>query len=186
MYEELFPLDETPQPLLDAESGDILGRCYESIPDGEERESLIRRNRRLKFQRIGGDAEKILTRLIPVADGMERVLEMGANSPELERSEVLQNWLKAIEGLYRRLRAIMEREGMEPVESVGKPLDLDLHEVVEVRGEREQGREIVVEELEKAYVYDNRVIRDAKVVVERVPENDRSLEVTEQKGTKEG
>jgi molecular chaperone GrpE len=186
MYEDLFPIDEAPQPLLDPESGDILGRCYECIPGDEEREKLIRRNRRLKFQRIGDDGEKILTKLISVADGLERILEMGACAPEVERSEILQNWLKAMEALHKRLRSIMEREGMAAVESVGKPLDLDLHEVVEVRGEAESGREIVVEEREKAYVYDNRVIRDAKVVVERVPECDHISGELEQKGTKEG
>jgi molecular chaperone GrpE (heat shock protein) len=186
MYEDLFPIDDIPQPLLDPESGDILGRCYEWAPKGEEREDLLRRNRRLRFQRIGNETEKILTKLIPVADGMERILEMGENAPEVERSEVLQNWLKAMEALHKRLRNVMAREGMEGIDSVGKPLDLDLHEVIEVRGEAEEGREIVVEEREKAYVYDNRVVRDAKVVVERVPGNDRSLSELHQKGTKEG
>jgi molecular chaperone GrpE len=185
MYDDLFPIEESPQPLLDLESGDILGRCYSWIPDDGEREKLIRRNRRLKYERIGNDTERILTRLIALADSMERVIEMGENSPEVQQSEVLQNWLKMVDGLYRRLRGIMEREGLTIVDSVGKPLDLDLHEVVGVRGKGEQGSEVVVEEQAKAYIYDNRVIRDAKVVVTRVADPGGSLGALPHQGSKE-
>jgi molecular chaperone GrpE (heat shock protein) len=185
MYDELFPIDESPQPLLDPESGDILGKCYNWIPDAGEREKLIRRNRRLKYERIGDGVERILTRLIALADAMERILQMGENDPDIRQNEVLQNWLRMVEGVYRRLRNIMEREGMAAVDSLGKPLDLDLHEVVEVRGEGKQGSEVVVEERAKAYVYDNRVIRDAKVIVERVSDSDHSSGALPHKGTKE-
>lgn len=186
MYDDLFPIEEPPQPLLDPESGDIVGKCYSWIPDEGEREKLIRRNRRLKYQRIGNDAERILTRLIALADSMERVLRMGENDPRVRQHEVLQNWLKMIEGLYRRLRSIMEREGMTVVDSLGKPLDLDLHEVVGVEGEATEGTEVVVQEQAKAYIYDNRVVRDAKVVVERISDGvDRSVGVLPHQSTKE-
>jgi len=186
MYEDLFPIDERPQPLLDPESCDVLGKCYNAVPDGHERESLIRRNRRLRYERGGHDVERILTRLISLADGLERLLEMGRQSPEVRESEVLQNWLKMIKGLHRRLQGIMEREGMQAVESVGKPLDLDLHEVVGVEGQGEEGRDIVVAEQEKAYVYDNRVVRDAKVVVKRLRDAGSSSRDLREESTKEG
>lgn len=185
MYDDLFPIDESPQPLLDPESGDIVGKCYSCIPDDGDREKLIRRNRRLKYERIGNDAERILTRLIALADSMERVLRMGENDPQISQSEVLQNWFKMVDGLYRRLRGIMEREGVTVVDSVGQMLDLELHDVVGVRGDKEEGTEVVVEEQSKAYIYDNRVIRDAKVVVERIPDLKRSLGALPQQGTKE-
>lgn len=185
MYEDLFPIEERPQPLLDPDSGDILGKCYNCAPEDGEREQRIRRNRRLRYQRIGTDAERVLTRLIPLADGMERILEIGGKSAEVRESPVLQNWLKTIEGLYRRLRGIMEREGMLAVNSVGKPLDLDLHEVVEARGGPEGGNEVVVEERTKAYLYDNRVIRDAQVIVERVPDVGRTDQAAPREETKE-
>ncbi len=173
-YDKEFPITETPQPLIEWGDGDILGKCYNSSPT--QIDETIRKSRRLKYFRQSGERERVVTKLIPLADSFDRLL---ANQDEtaLESTPLLKNWYNTIKALRVRLASIMEREGLISVDSVGKAVDLDIHKVVEVRGSDETGKPVVVEEYEKGYILNNRVIRDATVAVKRVPtENTRAFQ----------
>jgi len=165
MYDDLFPIEEKPQPLLDTDVSDILTRCYGNV--GPDREEVIRQGRRLRYQRRKDAAERVLTRLLPVADGLERILRWGEQHSEGKEDLLFRNWLKTIEAVHRRLRGVMEGEGLVAVSGVGRRFDPDVQEIVEVKGDDPSGTPVVVDVAETGYVYDNRVIRDAKVVVER-------------------
>lgn len=168
-YDKEFPITEQPQPLIEWEDGDILGKCYNQAP--EESDRAIQAAGRLRYFRRDSASKRIITKLIPLADGLDRLLA-GRDEEILRSNEVLQNWIKSLEALRTRLLSIMEREGLVPAVSVGKALDLDIHEVVEVRGSNQNGEPVVVEEFQKGYLFDNRVVRDARVVVERIPTRD--------------
>ena len=51
------------------------------------------------------------------------------------------------------------------MDTIGKPVDLDRHEVVEYRRSDEYTHNTVITERQKGYVFRNKIIRDAKVVV---------------------
>ena len=54
---------------------------------------------------------------------------------------------------------------MEAIESEGKSFDINFHEALMERNDPEKPPESVLEELQKGYMYRNKVIRHSKVVV---------------------
>jgi molecular chaperone GrpE (heat shock protein) len=181
-HDKEFPITEKPQPLIEWGDGDILGKCYNNSP--AQTDETIRKSRRLRYFRQAGEKERVVTRLIPLADSLDRLL---ANRDEaaIESTPILRNWYNTMKALRTRLLAIMEREGLVSVDSVGKTVDLNVHKVVEVKGSNEGGTPVVVEEYEKGYMLDNRVIRDATVAVRRVSTEDALTFQREKKALKQ-
>ena len=94
--------------------------------------------------------------LLPVLDDLERAF---ASIPSRLASH---NWVDGIRLIERKLRTNLEAQGLSPIEAVGEPFDPHLHEAVR----QEKGEEgMVIEEVEKGYKFQDRVIRPSKVVV---------------------
>ena len=93
-------------------------------------------------------AEKVLLEILAVADSLE--LSGNADSKPI----------------YNQLMDILKKEGVEPIEALGKkfnPLEHEALDKKEVLDEKEDN--MVVEELQKGYMIHNRVLRPSKVKV---------------------
>jgi molecular chaperone GrpE len=100
----------------------------------------------------------LIAKLLDVLDGYDRAL---ATVPDELKS---QPWVEGMWLVERKLRAILETEGLEAVDSLGKPFDPYLHQAVTyVPSEQPEGT--VIEEHQKAYRLHDRVIRPALVTV---------------------
>lgn len=100
----------------------------------------------------------LITKLLDVLDGYDRAL---ASVPEDLKS---QPWIEGMWLVERKLRQILESEGLEPVDSLGTPFDPYLHEAI-AHVESDQPEGTVVEEFQKAYRLHDRVLRPALVSV---------------------
>ncbi|HEX9496484.1 MAG TPA: nucleotide exchange factor GrpE [Candidatus Limnocylindria bacterium] len=101
---------------------------------------------------------ELITKLLDVLDGYDRAL---ASVPDDLKG---QPWVEGMWLVERKLRQILEAEGLEPIDSLGKPFDPYLHEAVaHVESDKPEGT--VVEEFQKAYRLHDRVIRPALVSV---------------------
>jgi len=100
----------------------------------------------------------LVLNLLPVLDDFERAL---AAIPE---EEAQMSWMEGIQAIERKLRATLEAQGVAQIKAVGEPFDPHVHEAV-MQAPGEEG--MVVEEVEKGYQLNDRVIRPAKVVVGR-------------------
>jgi len=98
----------------------------------------------------------LVLNLLPILDDWERAL---ASIPD---DQAEPSWIEGIRLIERKLRGILEAQGLSPIEAVGQPFDPNLHEAA-MQGKGEEG--IVVEELQKGYKFRDRVIRPSKVVV---------------------
>ena len=98
----------------------------------------------------------LLLELLPVLDDLERAIE---NVPaKLSRAV----WVDGVKLIYRKLRAVLEAQGLTQVEALGKPFDPNLHEAVR----QEKGREgIIIEEIRRGYQLHDKVVRPTMVVV---------------------
>jgi len=94
--------------------------------------------------------------LLPIVDDWERAL---ASIPDEAANT---SWVEGIRLMERKLRGILEAQGLSPITAVGEPFDPNLHEAA-MEGKGEEG--IVIAELQKGYKFNDRVIRPAKVVV---------------------
>jgi molecular chaperone GrpE len=100
----------------------------------------------------------LITRLLDVLDGYDRAL---ASVPEDVKG---QPWVEGMWLVERKLRQILEAEGLEPVESLGKAFDPYVHEAV-AHVESDEPEGTVIAEHQKAYRLHDRVIRPALVSV---------------------
>jgi molecular chaperone GrpE len=104
-------------------------------------------------------AQKLVTELLPALDNFERALQIEADN---EQSRTL---LQGMEMVYRSLVEALKKEGVEPIEAVGKEFDPNFHQAV-MQGEDENfGSNIVSAEFQKVYMLKDRVIRPSMVQV---------------------
>jgi molecular chaperone GrpE len=103
----------------------------------------------------------LITKLLDVLDGYDRALE---SVPAEVKDQPGNNWVEGMWLVERKLRSILEGEGLEPIDSLGKPFDPYLHEAV-AHVESDQPEGTVIQEHRKAYRLNDRVIRPALVSV---------------------
>ncbi len=102
----------------------------------------------------------LIRKILPVLDDFERAISA---IPEGAASE---GWLEGIKLIDRKLRTVLEQEGVTPVEALGQVFDPHVHEAV-MREESEGNTDVVVEEFQKGYRLHDRVLRPAMVKVGR-------------------
>lgn len=106
----------------------------------------------------------LIARLLDVLDGYDRAL---ATVPEDLKA---QPWVEGMWLVERKLRQILESEGLEPIDSLGKPFDPYQHEAI-AHVESDQPEGTVIDEHQKAYRLHDRVIRPALVTVAKKKES---------------
>jgi molecular chaperone GrpE len=102
---------------------------------------------------------KLLLEILEIADGFENAFTF---------SPADSHWVAGIKGLAANLQSILQRYGIEPIDAKGKVFDPNLHEAVEVGDveiEDDDGK--VLEEYQKGYMRNGRVLRPTKVKVGR-------------------
>ena len=98
----------------------------------------------------------LILSLLPVLDDLERAVRA------LPESLEGHPWVEGVKLIQRKMKSILEGYGVAEVEAEGRAFDPYIHEAV-ARTEGEEGK--VVEEVQKGYTLNGRVIRPACVVV---------------------
>ena len=122
-----------------------------------EFENYKRRTENDQLNLIKYAAEPFIIKLLPVIDDFERSLDHIDSA-----NEALKQGLKLV---YDKLIKVLEDQGVTKIEAVGKPFDVHFHEALMQRKDDKAEPHTVLEELEKGYLYKDRVIRHSKVVV---------------------
>lgn len=102
---------------------------------------------------------ELIRKLLPVLDDFHLAI---AHLPEETKDSP---WVQGLLLIERKLWAVLESEGVEPIEVVGKPFTPEEHEAVAVSGEGPH--HVVIEEIRRGYRLRGRVLRPALVRVER-------------------
>ena len=101
----------------------------------------------------------LIARLLPVLDDFERAMQ---TIPENLRG---LTWIDGVMLISRKMAAVLEAEGLKPIEALNKPFDPNVHEAV-IHEETDQHEEgTVVAELQKGYKLGDRVLRPTMVKV---------------------
>ncbi|MHC4456470.1 MAG: nucleotide exchange factor GrpE [Planctomycetota bacterium] len=145
-----------------------------------------------KLQRIGADyanfqkrvpkqiadtityeKEKIIKTILPVLDNFEHTLQ---NVHSAESVDVL---IKGIGIIYDQMLDILKSHGVEQIEALGQQFDPALHEAMMKKADPEGQENIVIEEFQKGYKLNGRVVRPTKAVVStKSEEQDQQQEQT--------
>ena len=122
------------------------------------------RKRTLKERiELGRNAsEEIITSLLPVLDDMERAIKASAEVNNKEQHALHEGLLL----IYNKFKNILEQKGLEAINSTGEAFDVDFHDALtNIPAPSEDMKGKVVDEIEKGYRLNGKVIRYAKVVV---------------------
>jgi len=113
---------------------------------------------RLEMSKVA--SEEIITSLLPVVDDLERA---GSFDPEKTSSSSLAEGIALINN---KLNALLRQKGVEAFDVIGKDFDTDFHEAITyipAPDESQKGK--VIDQVEKGYALNGKVIRFARVVV---------------------
>lgn len=104
-------------------------------------------------------AQELITNLLPAIDNFERALAIEPDNPQTKAL------LEGCEMVYKSILEALKKEGAEQIEAVGKEFDPNYHQAVMQANTHEYGPNIVVEEFQKGYILNDRVIRPSMVKV---------------------
>tara|TARA_Y100001968_G_C19298708_1_gene687931 strand:+ start:274 stop:1053 length:780 start_codon:yes stop_codon:yes gene_type:complete len=105
-----------------------------------------------------------LSQILPVVDNFERARQQ--LNPESEEAQALH---RSYQGLYKQLVEVLKQLGVAPMHVVDQAFDPTLHEAVMREPSNEKAEDIVIEELQRGYHLNGRVLRHALVKVSMGP-----------------
>jgi molecular chaperone GrpE len=104
--------------------------------------------------------EGLILELLTVLDDLERTLELAPDD-----SKELSVFLKGVEMILAHLYELLKEHGVKPIDGEGKIFDPSFHEALMQVENKELPEHTIVEELQKGYLLNGRVIRTSKVKV---------------------
>jgi molecular chaperone GrpE len=106
--------------------------------------------------------EMLLARLLAVLDDFDRALD---NVPP----DAHESWVEGVQLVERKLRGLLEAEGVTPIEAIGQPFDPNIHEAVVHQDTTEAPDNTVIGEVQRGYLLHGRVLRPSLVQVANNP-----------------
>jgi len=136
--------------------------CDQLLRRQAEFENLRRRferDRKEIYARIKAD---LLIDLLPILDNFERALQSQSMPGTTDMAESLR---LGIELIYKQFKDVLARLGLEQIEALGKPFDPHLHEALATEESETHEDQIIIEEMQRGYRLNNRLLRPARVKV---------------------
>lgn len=161
---------ETPEGQVEEEGlASQLTKVREEARDIEDRmlrlaaefENYKKRMQRERETMMKYAEENILKELLPTIDNLERAIEQG------QKSEDAAALLEGVEMTYNGLLSALEKFGLTPLSGVGEEFDPNFHEALAMEPSDEVPANVILQEYQKGYMFKDRLIRAAKVVVSR-------------------
>ncbi|MDD1752225.1 MAG: nucleotide exchange factor GrpE [Methanotrichaceae archaeon] len=123
---------------------DLLQRCRADL------ENIIKRTAKEKEEYANYASQKLICKLLTILDSLEQA------SNHDEGGKIL----------YQQLLDILKSEGLQTIEALGKKFDPYIHEALfQIESENNMDEDIVVQEIQKGYMLNSKVIRFSKVAV---------------------
>jgi len=104
--------------------------------------------------------KEVITSLLDVLDDADRA------EKQLQTTENLNQVKEGIQLVFSKLRNTLQSKGLKPMQSIGTDFDVEKHEAItEVPVQDEQQKGKVIDEVQKGYYLNDKIIRFAKVVL---------------------
>lgn len=106
--------------------------------------------------------EELIEKLLPILDDFERFLQHSKQENNIDNP-----FFKGIELIYNKFIRILELQGLKKIECVGQQFDVNLHDALLVvpNDEPNVPANTIIQEVEKGYKLNDKIIRHAKVIV---------------------
>ena len=104
-------------------------------------------------------SEELVLKVLPILDNFETCEKCLTCDPEEDKN------VKGLLMIKNQLRDFLKSQGVEEVKSVGQNFDPNLHEVVGETEAKDKEKGLIVEEVQKGYKINGRLLRPAKVKI---------------------
>lgn len=125
---------------------------------------------------VGYEKEKIIRTLLPVLDGFEHTLQSAA----VASAENAESFVRGIKIVHDQMLDVLKSHGVEQIKSLGEKFDPTLHEAIMQKSVNGAAENIVVEEFQKGYKINDRVMRPSRVIVSMSPVRELPAEGAQQ------
>ena len=106
--------------------------------------------------------EKVIRTLLPALDNFELTLK---NAESAENAEAI---IKGVKIIYDQMLDILKSHGAEQIKALGEKFDPAMHQAMLHQARPEQGENVVLEEFQRGYKLNGRVIRPSRVVINKL------------------
>ncbi len=145
--------EQSPEDKI-AELNDKYLRLYSEFDNYRKRTS----KERLELFKTAG--QDIMVDLIPVLDDFERALK------NMDKKGDVKTIRKGVDLVYNKFKNSLESKGLKPFKSIETEFDPEIHDAItKIPAPSKKLKGKVVDEIEKGYKLNDKVIRYAKVVV---------------------
>ncbi|OGU68540.1 MAG: nucleotide exchange factor GrpE [Ignavibacteria bacterium RBG_16_36_9] len=131
-----------------------------------EFENYKRRTENDQFNLINYAAESFIVKLLPVVDDFERSME---HIDDIDNNNAVKAGIKLV---YEKFLKLLNEQGVKKMQTKGEPFNVDYHDALMQRKDDSVPPHTVLEEVESGYLYRDKVIRHAKVIVSEESSSD--------------
>jgi molecular chaperone GrpE len=157
--EEVNACNETEKQLLELkakleEVNDKYLRLY------SEFDNFRKRTAKEKVELMQSAGEDVFKSILPVLDDFERAIKSNTETTDIKAVN------DGVNLIFNKLKSTLTQKGLTEMNAVGSTFDPDVHEAItNIPAPSEDLKGKVVEELEKGYSLNGKIIRFAKVVI---------------------
>ena len=134
-----------------------------------EFENYKRRTENDQFNLINYAAESFIIKLLPIVDDFERSME---HIDDIDNNKAVKEGIKLV---YEKLLKLLNEHGVKKMQTKGEPFNVDYHDALMQRKDDSVPPHTVLEEVESGYLYRDKVIRHAKVIVSEESSDDNQI-----------
>ncbi len=123
-----------------------------------EFDNFKKRNAKERLELMQTAGKEVILSMLEVMDDCDRA------EKQMSTTDDVQQVKDGVQLVFNKLRNNLKAKGLKPMEAVGKDFDVELHEAItKIAMPDMHGK--VVDEIEKGYYLNEKIIRFAKVVV---------------------
>ena len=164
---EQAPEEEIPSPEELAAEEEVIGEADKALLEAREKyqrlfaefDNYRKRTEKEKSARYDMGAKQMVEKILPVLDNFELALK---NVPEEEKDS---SFVEGMDKIHKLFLKTLEDAGVKPIEAEGCEFNPDFHNAVMHVEDDTVGENIVVQELQKGYMYKDSVVRYSMVKV---------------------
>jgi len=125
-----------------------------------EFDNYKRRTQKERVELLQTAGKDVIISMLPVLDDFDRA------NKAIDSATDINPIREGIALVHHKLKSVLGQKGLKEMESISIPFDTDLHEAItKIPAPNEEMKGKVIDELEKGYTLNDKVIRFAKVVV---------------------
>lgn len=125
-----------------------------------EFDNFKRRTQKERSDLLKTANKEVIVALLPVLDDFARADKALENATDVAAVK------EGMAIIQHKLKTILTQKGLTPMEAIGQPFDADIHEAItSIPSPTPNDKGKVIDEMEKGYLLNDKVIRFAKVII---------------------